>query len=122
MFADPVKILRALGMREDMIVADLGAGTGFYSVPASHMVPAGKVYAVEIIKDYLKTLQNKAKESHLENLECLWGNIEKIGGTKIKDRIADRVIASNILFQVEDRGKFLEEAFRILKPHGKILL
>lgn len=122
MFTDPVKNLKTLGLREDMIVADLGAGTGFYSISAGSMVPSGKVYAVEIQKDFLITIKNKAKEAHLSNVETLLGNVEKIGGTNIRDGIVDVVIVSNILFQIENKEKFIEEIKRILKPSGKVLL
>ena len=50
------------------------------------------------------------------------GDVEKIGGTKIKDGILDAVIVSNLLFQVEDKEKLVEEAQRILKPGGMLLL
>jgi ubiquinone/menaquinone biosynthesis C-methylase UbiE len=121
MFTDPVKNLKAFGLTENMIVADLGAGSGFYTIPAAEMVPRGKVYAIEIQRDFLTTIRNKAAEAHLNNVECLLGDVEKIGGTKIRDKIADAVIASNILFQVEDKDKFIEETNRILKPGGKLL-
>lgn len=122
MFADPVKNLKTLGLKENDIVADLGAGTGFYSVAAGVLVPQGKVYAVEVVKDFLTTVKNKAQEAGLHNVECLWGDIEKVGGTKIRDRIIDVVIASNVFFQVEHKDKFIDEASRILKDGGKILL
>ena len=122
MFSDPVKNLKALGLRENDIVADLGAGTGHYAVAAGTLVPKGKVYAVELQKDFLDTIRNKAKEAHLENVEIIWGNIEKIGGTKIGDGVADAVIASNVLFQVEEKDKFIEEVKRILKQKGRVLL
>lgn len=122
MFIDPIKNLKAFDLRENMIVADLGAGSGFYTIPAAKMVPMGKVYAIEIQQDFLKTIKNKTVESHLNNIEYLLGDVEKIGGTKIKDKIVDAIIASNILFQVEDKEKFIEEAKRILKPEGKLLL
>ena len=122
MFTDPVKNLRALGLRENNIVADLGAGTGYYSIAAGRIVTMGKVYAVEIVKDFLTTIKNKVTEAHLNNVEILWGDIEKIGGTKIGNNIADAVIASNVLFQVEDKNKFIEEVKRILKENGKVLL
>lgn len=122
MFSDPTKNLKALGLKENMIVADLGAGTGFYSVALSRMVPQGKVYAVEVVKDFLITIQNKIKHDHLHNIETIWGNIEKLGGTKIADSVVDAVVASNILFQVEDKGNFILEIKRILKPSGKVLL
>jgi ubiquinone/menaquinone biosynthesis C-methylase UbiE len=122
MFTDPVKNLKVFGLKEDDIVADLGAGTGYYSVAAGIIAPRGKVYAIELQKDFLMTIKNKVKEAHLTNVECLWGNVEKIGGTKIKDNIVDAVIASNILFQVEDKTQFIEEIKRILKPKGRVLL
>ena len=122
MFSDPIKNLKALGLHENSIVADLGAGTGFYSVAVGHIVTRGKVYAVEIMKDFLATISQKVKEAHLNNVEIIWGNIEKVGGTKIKEGVVDAVIASNVLFQVEDKNKFIEEIKRILKKGGRVLL
>lgn len=122
MFTDPVKNLKVFGLQEGMIVADLGAGTGFYSIAAGHMVGDGKVYAIEVQKDFLTTVKNKALDEGLTNVECLWGNVEKAGGTKIGDGIVDRVIASNILFQVENKDRFITEVSRILKKGGKVLV
>lgn len=122
MFTDPVKNLSAFGFRENMIVADLGAGTGFYTLAVARMVPQGKVYAVEVVKDYLDTINNKVKDERLTNVECFWGDVEKLGGTKIADGVVDAVIASNILFQVEDKQNFILEIKRILKPNGRVLL
>lgn len=121
MFADPVKILKNFGLKEDAIVADLGAGTGFYSVAVGTMVPRGKVYAVEISKDFLATIRHKAREAHLHNVEIILGDVEKRGGTKIGDSVADAVIASNILSQVRDKENFVLEIKRILKPRGRVL-
>ncbi|MEI8174691.1 MAG: class I SAM-dependent methyltransferase [bacterium] len=122
MFTDPIKNLKAFGLKEGDIVADLGAGTGFYSVAAGKIASRGKVYAVEIVKDFLATIKNKVKEAHLGNVEILWGDISKLGGTNIGDNIVDAVIASNILFQVMDKERFIDEIKRILKKGGRLLL
>ncbi|MFA6520686.1 MAG: methyltransferase domain-containing protein [Candidatus Paceibacterota bacterium] len=122
MFANPLKILKALGLKENDIVADLGAGTGHYTMIAGALVPKGKVYAVEVQKDFLGTIKSRIEDLHASNIEIIWGNVEKIGGTKIKDGIVDAVIASNILFQVEEKENFIKEVDRILKPKGKVLL
>ncbi|MDE2399920.1 MAG: class I SAM-dependent methyltransferase [Patescibacteria group bacterium] len=122
MFTDPVKNLKAFSLREDNIVADLGAGTGYYTLPAGAIVSRGKVYAVEITKDFLTTIKNKVQEAHLNNVEILWGDVETVGGTRIGNNIVDAVIASNILFQIEDKNKFIEEIRRILKPGGRVLV
>ncbi len=57
----------------------------------------------------------------MDNLEIILGDVEKVGGTKLKDELVDRVIASNILFQIENKRNFVIEAFRILKKGGKML-
>jgi ubiquinone/menaquinone biosynthesis C-methylase UbiE len=122
MFTDPVKNLKQFGLSENMVVADLGAGTGFYSLAAAGMVPFGKVYAIEIQKDFLGTIKSKAKEARLDNLECFLGNVEKIGGTLLADGVVDAAIVSNVFFQLENKDKFIEEIKRILKPEGKALV
>ncbi|MCE9585034.1 class I SAM-dependent methyltransferase [Candidatus Nomurabacteria bacterium] len=122
MFANPLKILKQFGVADDMIVVDLGAGSGFYSIPLAQMVSNGKVYSVEIQKDFLKTIKNKADESGLHNIDFIWGDVEKKEGTKLKKEIVDRVLASNILFQINDKHKFADEIGRILKKGGKLLL
>ena len=121
MFSDPIKNLKAFGLHEGNIVADLGAGTGYYSIAAGEIVSRGKVYAVEIQKDFLTKIKNKIAEARLHNVETIWGNVEKLGGTKIGDNAVDAVIASNILFQVEDKESFILEIKRILKPKGRVL-
>ena len=98
MFADPEKILKNFGIADTMIVADFGAGSGFYSIPAAKMAQNGKVYAIEIQKDFLATLKDKAEKENIGNIEILWSDIEKTAGTRLNDSIADVVIFSNILF------------------------
>lgn len=121
MFSNPLKNLKTLELREDSIVADLGAGTGFYSIAAGHIVPKGKVYAVDIVRDFLTTIKNKVTEANLKNVEILWGNVEKMGGTHIADGVVDSAIVSNVFFQIQDKENFIDEVARILKPKGTML-
>ncbi|MFA5933924.1 MAG: class I SAM-dependent methyltransferase [Candidatus Paceibacterota bacterium] len=122
MFADPESNVRQFGLEHNMYVADLGAGTGAYSIAAAHMVMGGRVYAIEVQKDLLEKIRTEAVKQHLSNIECIWGNIENPKGTKLRDHAVDAVIASNVLFQVEDRDGFIKEIKRILKPEGKVLI
>ena len=106
-----------------MIVADLGAGSGFYAIEAARAVaPTGKVYAIDIQRDLLERLRNEALHARVRNIEIIAGDLEKIGGTKIREGSVDRVIASNIFFMIEDKKSFLGEIKRILKPRGAALL
>jgi ubiquinone/menaquinone biosynthesis C-methylase UbiE len=123
MFLHPDKSIAQLDLREGMRVADLGAGSGHITRSAALRVGhTGKVYAVEVQKDLLKKLEHELEEGGIRNVIAIWGDIEKKGGTKIADGSMDAVILSNVLFQVTDKFGLIDEAKRILKPNGKILV
>jgi ubiquinone/menaquinone biosynthesis C-methylase UbiE len=123
MFSDPAVNLAKLGLTDGAKVVDLGAGSGFYTIATAKMIGAsGRVYAVDVQKDLLERLHSIASTSGFSNVEVIWGNAEKIGGTKLKEAIADRVISSNILFQITKPDDFVLEIKRILKPHGKVMV
>ena len=123
MFSDPSSNLAKLGLNEGMRVVDLGAGSGFYTFEAARRVGgSGRVYSVDVVKDLLERIRSVGASSNLRNIEVIWGNFEKIGGTKLGEASADRVIASNVLFQIEKTDEFVLEIKRILKPGGKVLV
>ncbi len=123
MFSDPAANLAKFGLTDGMKVVDLGAGSGFYSIETAKKVGSGgRVYAVDVQKDLLERLRTVASANGVRNIEVVWGNAEKIGGTKLREAIADRVIASNILFQIEKPDDFSLEIKRLLKPGGKVMI
>ena len=123
MFSDPASNLAKLGLVDGQKVVDLGAGSGFYSMEAAKRVGiSGRIYAVDVQKDLLERLRSVAANQGIRNIEVVWGNVEKIGGTKLRESLADRVVASNVLFQIEKPDDFCLEIKRILKPGGKVLV
>ena len=123
MFSDPAVNISKLGLTLGMKVVDLGAGSGFYALEAAHRVGAsGHVYAVDVQKDLLERIRKAGIDKGMHNIDVIWANAEKIGGTKLRQGIADRVIASNILFQIEKPDEFALEIKRLLKPNGKVLV
>ena len=123
MFVEPEKNLQQFNLSPGQQVADLGAGSGFYTLAAAKLVGgAGRVFAVEIQKDMLSRLKNLAAAEHLSNVEVIWGDVERLGGTNLKDNSVDRAIVSNLLFQAENRAALVEEVKRILKPGGKSMV
>ncbi len=123
MFSDPSVNLSKLGISHGMKVVDLGAGSGFYTLEAARLVgPGGRIYAIDVQKEILERIRTTGASQNLRNIEVIWANAEKIGGTKLREGIADRVIASNVLFQIEKPEEFALEIKRLLKPNGKILV
>lgn len=123
MFSDPVKNVEQCGIQSGMEVADLGSGSGTYSIAlAKALLSTGKVYAIDIHRDLLTRLKNTAVNQGLYNIEVIWGDIDKPKGTKLRDSSVDMVFLCNILFQLEDKEGVVEETKRILKPGGRVLV
>ena len=121
-FTDPQNNIDQFDLGQGMQVADLGAGTGAYAVAVAKKVGSeGKVYAIEVQKDLLGRIHDSARAEHLFNVEAIWGDIEKVGGTKLGDSSMDAVIISNVLFQLNEKVNLIKEAYRILKPNRRVL-
>jgi len=123
MFSDPKSIIVDFGLEAGNFVADFGAGSGHYTLASSKAVGGeGRVYAVDIQKELLERIKNVAKLEGAFNIEYVWGDLERIGGSKIREASVDAAIVANILFQVEHKDVFVSEILRVLKPQGKILI
>ena len=123
MFSDPAHIIAQFDLQSGSRVVDLGAGSGELSIAAAREVgEAGRVYAIEVQQCLVERLKKAAKEARAQNIEPLWGDIERLQGTHLKDDTADACIASNVLFQVEDKPGFVAEVRRLLKPGGRALV
>lgn len=121
MFSDPEKNVLELGFLPGQKVADLGSGSGHYAFALSKVLgPTGKVYAVDIDEASLVRLKNESAKAGLQNIEVIWGDIEKVGGTKLKDALCDGAVFSNILFQLGDIKSAVEEAKRVVKKTGRV--
>jgi ubiquinone/menaquinone biosynthesis C-methylase UbiE len=123
MFLEPEKNLAQFHIDPGMKVADMGAGVGFYAFLISGLVgPSGKVYAFDVVKELLSKLKNEALSKNLNNIEVIWSDLDEVNGTTLQDGAVDRVVITNTLFQMEKKDIFIQEAYRILKPHGKMML
>ncbi len=122
-FSDPHDNVLQMGLRDGMRVADLGSGVGHHAIAAAHVVgPEGRVYAVDVQQDVLTHLADTASRRGLRNIETVWGDIERVGGTKLREQSMDAVILANILFQLADTQAAVTEIRRILKPGGRLMV
>jgi ubiquinone/menaquinone biosynthesis C-methylase UbiE len=123
-FLNPEEIVKTLPIREGMIVADFGSGSGHFSLSiAKHVKPSGKVYSLDIWKPSLEALEFRAKiEGLLNIIEPRWANLEETRGSNLPNGSCDLVIISNILFEIENKENLFSEAKRVLKPEGSLIL
>lgn len=123
MFSDPQKNIEQWGLLSGALVADFGSGSGHHARAIAKAVgDKGRVFAVDIQKDLLTKLKNDLAKDGLLNVEVIWGDVEKKGGTRLKDSSLDAVLVSNLLFQVLDKETVLQEVKRVLKPQGSLLV
>ncbi len=119
-FLQPAKALDAVGLHEGMHVADLGAGSGFFTRTAARMVgPTGVVWAVDVNPDLLTRIHNLSRAEGLHNVEIVRGDVEAKKGSHLSDDTFDVAIVSNLLFALEDRVAAAHEVERILRPGGR---
>lgn len=122
-FSNPEKNIKHLNLKEGDVVADFGSGSGHYVFPLSNVVgEPGKVYAVDIQKSLLMKIGKDLTQKGIQNIETIWGDVEKPNGSKLRTSSLDALVASNILFQVEEKNGLIIEIKRVLKPGGKVLL
>lgn len=121
-FTNPKENLAELNLNSAMRIADLGAGSGAYSLLAAKELSEGKVYALDIQGGLLDKLKNEANERGISNIEIIKADLETEHGTNLSDNIVDAVIVSNLLFLIENKDIFVKEVKRILRPGGEVLV
>ena len=122
-FSSPHENVLQLGLREGMKVGDFGAGSGHYARAAAPIVGhGGKVYAIDVQEDVLKHIKLNSHIHHQNIINTIWGDIEKSGGTHLRDASLDAVLLANTFFQIENRFGLLAEMKRVLKSGGKLMV
>lgn len=119
-FLDPEKILQGLELKNNMVVADFGSGSGDWTIPLARILSKGKVIAVDILEEPLSVLRRNKRDEKLFNIDILRANLEK--KTTILSESCDWVFMVDLLFQCENKKAVLEEGKRVLKKGGKILV
>ena len=117
-FFDPEFILTELELDQtSQRVVDMGCGYGTFSIPAARRIK-GVVHAIDIEPDMVQMCKAKAAEAGITNIDCMERDFVTYG-TCLPDDIVDFVMLFNIL-HAENPIQLLNEAFRILKPGGKV--
>lgn len=123
MFSDPSANVAHFGLQEGARVADFGTGSGAYALALSKKVGnTGMVYAVEIQKDLLERLSKEIRAARTGNIKIVWGNVDKLGGSTLRDASVDVVLIANVLFQSDQKYSMILEAKRVLRPGGRVVV
>ncbi|HUQ96670.1 MAG TPA: class I SAM-dependent methyltransferase [Chitinophagaceae bacterium] len=111
--------LSKLPLQPTSVVADIGAGTGYYSFRLAPLVPKGQVYAVEVQDDFIKALEEKKNTLKL-------GNVTVVKGTDTMPNLPaaslDLAIMVDVYHELQYPHEMLQALYKALKPSGKLVL
>lgn len=107
-------------IKEGDVVLDLGSGAGIDAILAAKKVgPKGKVIGVDMTEEMVEKARDNARKQNITNAEFLLGEIENL---PLEDNSVDTVITNCVINLTPDKAKTFSEAYRVLKPGGKIYL
>jgi arsenite methyltransferase len=105
-------------LHEGEVVLDLGSGGGIDVLLSARRVgPAGKAYGLDMTDEMLALARENQRRSGVENVEFLKGEIESI---PLPDASVDVIISNCVVNLSGDKRKVIAEAFRVLKPGGRV--
>jgi len=116
----PEAALNALGLKPGMAVADVGAGTGYFTVRIARRVgPTGRVYATDVQPEMLSRLQENVEREHLANVEPVLGTQSdpKLPAAKL-----DLILMVDVYHELSQPQRMLREMRKALKPDGRLVL
>lgn len=114
---DPERFWRRLGLRPGMVVADVGAGTGFYAFPAAALVgPTGRVYAIDVSPELVELIAERARDRRVETVVTVRSTSTKI---PVASGSADLVLLANLLHGVPPAT--VDEAIRLARSGGRLV-
>jgi SAM-dependent methyltransferase len=114
----PEEVLDALRLNTTARVADLGAGTGYFSVRIARRLPEGKVFAVDIEPDMLRYLAERAHREHLHALVPVQASAE---ATNLPEPV-DLVLVVDTYHHIGNRVAYFSRLAASLRPNGRLAI
>jgi predicted methyltransferase len=116
----PDEVLRAMGLRDGDVVADLGAGTGYFTRRLAKAVgPSGRVYAVDIQPEMIGLLKGNVEKAGLTNIVPVLGTSDD---PKLPREALDWILLVDVYHEFQQPRAMLARMREALKPTGKVAL
>jgi predicted methyltransferase len=114
----PHEVIQALQLQPDAVVADIGAGTGYFSMRLAHMVPQGKVYAVDAEPDMVAYLKRRAGEAKLANVHAVQATADS---PRLPEKV-DVILFVDVYHHIGNRARYFSRLRESLKRGGRLAI
>ncbi len=114
----PHEVVKALALKPDAAIADIGAGTGYFSARLANMLRGGKVYAVDIEPDMVKYLAERARREGLSNLLPVTAGAD---GPRLPAKV-DLALFVDVYHHVDQRERYFRDLRKSLNPGGRVAI
>jgi ubiquinone/menaquinone biosynthesis C-methylase UbiE len=119
-YQKPHEVLTALKITPGEVIADIGAGSGYFTFRLSHFVGAkGKVYAVDVSPDMIKHINRRIRETKATNVISVLADGDD---PLLPDQSVNRFFICDVWHHIENQTKYLGLMKRMLKPGGEIVM
>jgi SAM-dependent methyltransferase len=114
------EVVAALKLKPGDVVADIGAGTGAFSLPfAKAVAPSGRALAVDISQDLLDYMNEKAAKEHVNSLQTILGQRDD---PRLPKGAVDVAFFHDVFHNMNDRQAYLKVLAPSLKPGGRVAI
>jgi predicted methyltransferase len=114
----PDRVVQALDLKPDALVADVGAGTGYFSVRLARVVPQGRVFAIDIEPTMLAHIAVRAEKDGLKNVTTVRGTETSAA---IPEKV-DLVLIVDTYHHISERTAYMAALRSQLKPGGRVAI
>ena len=119
-YQKPHEVLTALAIKPGEVIADIGAGSGYFTFRLAHHVgDKGRVYAVDISPDMIRHLNRRIRELKAMNITAILADTDD---PLLADASIDRFFFSDSWHHIENQSKYLSLIKKMLKPRGEIII
>jgi SAM-dependent methyltransferase len=114
----PEQVLDALSLERGSIVADIGAGTGYFSARIAKRIPGGKIYAADVEPDMVRYLRERAGKEHLTNIIAVQAALDAAN----LPEPASIVLIVDTYHHIENRIEYFTKLRGSLLPKGRLAI
>lgn len=116
----PATVIASLQLKPGDAVADIGAGSGYFTSPLADAVgPKGRVYAVDIDEDMINLLRQRVADEGRDNIEIIVGRTDD---PTLPAESVDLIFTCNTYHHIEDRSAYFRNVKKYLKPGGRVAI